>query len=297
MNPPTDEAQPVVADRTLHTVTIVGTGMMGTSVALALRRHGVRTYLLDCDAQAAETAAKMGAGVVGSPSSTADLVVLAVPPRSIAPVLVQQQALRSGRVYTDVGSVKAGPLAAAEALGCDLTSYVGGHPIAGSERSGPRAASGTLFQDKAWVLTSHPGNDTAAVAAVTELIRLCGARPVAMTQSAHDRALARTSHVPHLISSILAGTLDGADQQLLALCGAGITDTTRIAAGDSALWTDILQSNALEVAAALAEVAAGLTTAAHALATGSADLTELLRRGNAGRGALLTARTRLRSRK
>ncbi|QLY34783.1 prephenate dehydrogenase [Nocardia huaxiensis] len=276
----------------MRTVTIVGTGLMGTSVALALRRHGVRVHLLDCDAEAAETAAEMGAGVVGSPSGAADLVILAVPPRSIAPVLAAQQALGAGRVYTDVGSVKGWPLVSAGALGCDLSRYVGGHPIAGSERSGPRAASGTLFRDKPWVLTRHPGNDDASVAAVTELIRLCGARPVAMTQAAHDRALARTSHVPHLVSAILAATLDGADRELLALCGAGITDATRIAAGDSALWTDILQANACEVAAALADVAADLTKASQALVTGSADLTELLRRGNAGRSALLAARPR-----
>ncbi|MEU6582358.1 prephenate dehydrogenase [Nocardia sp. NPDC046763] len=278
--------------RRLRTVIVVGTGMMGTSVALALRRRGVDTYLVDCDAEAAATASALGAGTVGRPSGTADLTVLAVPPRSIAVVLAQEQARRSARAYTDVGSVKARPLAEAAALGCDLTSYVGGHPIAGSERSGPHAASEALFRDKAWVLTRHPANDPAAVGAVTELIRLCGARPVEMSQSAHDRALARTSHVPHLISSALAGTLEGADQQLLALCGTGITDATRIAAGDSGLWTEILHSNAAEVAAVLSELAAELAQASEALATGSQELTELLRRGNAGRRALLTARPR-----
>jgi prephenate dehydrogenase len=274
---------------TLETVAIVGTGMMGTSVALALRSLDVRTYLLDCDHDAAMAAESRGAGIAGRPPETVDLAVLAVPPRSIAAVLAQEQAHGLARAYTDVGSVKAEPLAEAEAIGCDLTTYVGGHPIAGSERSGPMAASAKLFRDKIWVLTPQAETEADAVRAAAELVTLCGARLIIMAHAEHDQAIARSSHVPHLVASVLAASIHGVDETVLRLCGAGIRDTTRIAAGDSMLWTDILQANATEIAKVLSEVAADLDAASRSLSSGSVELTELLRRGNAGRATLMAA--------
>ena len=280
--------------RGLGTVAVVGSGVIGTSVALALRRRGVRTYLLDRDPEAAATAARHGAGSVAVPKGPVDLAVLAVPPRYVAEVLAQQQTRGLARCYTDVASVKAGPLRRARALGCDMTTYVGGHPIAGSERSGPAAATATLFRDRAWVLTPLADTATATMAAACELVRLCGARPVLLDHAAHDRLVARTSHVPHLVAAALAATLDGADETVLELCGGGIRDATRIAAGDDQLWTDILSSNAAEVVEALARVIAPLMAASEVLATSDAaarlsdGVTGLLARGNAGRAALMT---------
>jgi prephenate dehydrogenase len=281
----------------LRTVAVVGTGAIGTSVALALWRRGVDTYLLDSDPDAATMASRYGAGSVGAPTEPVDLAVLAVPPRSIADVLAEQQARGLARCYTDVASVKSAPLRRAQELGCDMTTYVGGHPIAGSERSGPAAATETLFQDRVWVLTPLPDTTTATIAAACELVRLCGARPVLLDHTHHDRLLARTSHLPHLIAAALAATLDDADETTLQLCGQGIRDATRIAAGDHKLWTDILRSNADEILEALTPIITALTAAAQTLTTTDAqteisdDLTKLLTRGNAGRAALTTHRT------
>ncbi|MFJ9370907.1 prephenate dehydrogenase [Nocardia sp. NPDC101769] len=272
----------------LRTLAVVGTGMMGTSLGLAVRGT-VRTYLIDIDHDAAMAAESLGAGVAGTPPEPVDLAVLAVPPRTIAPVLAEQQARGLAYHYTDVGSVKGWPLAEAEAIGCDLGNYVGGHPIAGSERSGPMAASEHLFRDRIWVLTPQSITSSTTMESVTELVRLCGARPMVMAPSDHDRAIARSSHVPHLLASILAASIHGAGEDVIRLCGSGIRDTTRIAAGDSMLWTDILQANSEEVAKALTEVAADLFTASRALSSGSVELTELLRRGNAGRATLMAS--------
>lgn len=237
-----------------------------------------------------QVAASRGAGVAGPPPAMVDIAVLAVPPGSIAAVLAEHQAMGFARVYTDVGSVKAGPLAEAEAIGCDLTSYIGGHPLVGSEQSGPLGASATLFHDRVWVLTPETSTSQEAAAVAAELVSLTGARLVTMTHADHDRAVARSSHVPHLVASVLAAGLDGVDDAVLRLCGAGIRDATRIAAGDSALWTDILRANATEVAKVLSEVAADLTAASRSLSSGSTELTDLLCRGNAGRAALMAAR-------
>src|SRR5437588_2456727 len=136
----------------LRTVAVVGAGAIGTSVALALGRRGVDTYLLDRDPNAAAMASRYGGGAVRVPTAPVDLAVLAVPPHSIAEVLAEQQARGLARCYTDVASVKSGPIQRAQELGCDMTTYVGGHPIAGSERAGTAAATETFFEDRVWAV-------------------------------------------------------------------------------------------------------------------------------------------------
>jgi prephenate dehydrogenase len=271
----------------LESVAVVGTGMIGTSIALSLRARGLQVYLRDRDPAAAAVAAARGAGTIEDPPGPVDVAVIAVPPGEIASVLAESQNSGLASVFTDVGGVKGAPLAAAEAYGCDLSRYVGGHPIAGSERSGPMAASPTLFLDRTWVLTPLSATDPDAISAVVELVELTGADPVMMTPADHDRAVAKSMHVPHLVAAALAANLDDADDSVLRLCGAGVLDTTRVAAGDAQLWTDILSLNATDVAKVLSEVAADLTAAAGAVAGDRTQLTTLLQRGNAGR-ALLT---------
>ncbi|WP_280443877.1 prephenate dehydrogenase [Nocardia brasiliensis] len=270
----------------LRTVAVVGTGLIGTSIALALRKQGVCTYLRDRDPAVAAAAADRGAGILGSPPAVVDLAVVAVPPADIAAVLVECQNMGLARSYTDVGSVKSAPLAEAEAMGCNVTTYLGGHPMAGGERSGPGAAAPELFQDRAWVLTPLPETSSETFSIVVDFVDKVGAHPIVMTHAEHDRVVARTSHVPHVIAAALAACLDGADAEVLGLCGAGLNDATRIAAGDTTLWTQILRANATEVSKVLSEVIADLTAVAHTLSSDSIELPTLLRRGNNGRALL-----------
>ena len=254
-------------------VIVVGTGLIGTSAALALRRHGAEVWLSDRDAAAAELAADLGAGEVAGaggppPSGPADLAVIAVPPDAVATALAAAQKAGLARYYTDVASVKALPLARARDAGCDIASYVPGHPLAGRERSGPAAARADLFLGRTWALCPAPETAADAVAAVTALVSACGAEPVVTDAATHDRWVALVSHAPHVVAAAMAAQLapDSVPDQALSLAGQGLRDATRIAVGDTALWAQILGGNAAPVADVLAAVAGDLAEAARVLA-------------------------------
>jgi len=262
----------------LGSAVVIGTGLIGTSIALALSEQGVSVWLADQEPAAARLAADIGAGTVlpdplgatGQDGPWADLAVLAVPPAAVAPSLAAAQARHLARWYTDVASVKALPLRQAREQGCDLATFVPGHPLSGRERSGPAAARADLFLGRPWVICPGPPNPPEAVAAVLELVRCCRAEPVQATAAEHDRWVALVSHAPHVVAAAMAAQLTGAPGGALGLAGQGLRDVTRIAGGDSGLWTQILAANAVPVAGILADVAADLAAAADALATGGA---------------------------
>ena len=253
-------------------VLIVGTGLIGTSVALALRAQGTEVWLSDADQATARLAANIGAGTVVSDlrdaKGIADVAVLAMPPAAVGAELAFAQECAVADVYTDVASVKALPAAQAAALGCDLESYVPGHPLAGRERHGPAAAQADLFLGRTWALCPLPETSPAAVSAVTALAVACGADPVVTDPATHDRWVALVSHAPHLVATAMAARLapSGVSAAALSLAGQGLRDVTRIAAGDSALWTQILAANAGPVAEVVAAVAEDLADVASLLA-------------------------------
>ncbi|MBO0653273.1 prephenate dehydrogenase [Streptomyces triculaminicus] len=278
----------------MRTALVIGTGLIGTSAALALAGRGVRVHLVDHDPAQARTAAARGAGTDQAPEGRVDLAVVAVPPAHVADTLAE--AIRGGiaRAYLDVASVKGGPRRELEAMGCDLTGYLGTHPMAGRERSGPMAATADLFEGRPWVLTPTRETDTEVLNLALELVALCRAVPVVMDADAHDRAVALVSHTPQLVSSLVAARLQDADETAVRLCGQGIRDVTRIAASDPRMWIDILSANPGPVADVLAGIAADLdetVTALRALESsdeeqrlgGAAGIEDVLRRGNTGR--------------
>ncbi|MGA4847988.1 prephenate dehydrogenase [Streptomyces sp. G5(2025)] len=277
----------------MRTALVIGTGLIGTSAALALASRGVTVHLADHDPAQARTAAALGAGTDEPPEGLVDLCVVAVPPAHVAATLAE--VIRSGaaRAYLDVASVKGGPRRELEALGLDLTPYIGTHPMSGRERSGPLAATADLFEGRPWVLTPTRDTDTEVLNLALELVALCRAVPVVMDADAHDRAVALVSHMPHLVSSMVAARLEHAEETAVRLCGQGIRDVTRIAASDPRMWIDILSANPGPVADLLAQVADDLdetVTALRALqsddeekrAEGAAGVESMLRRGNAG---------------
>ncbi len=267
----------------MNSVLVVGTGLIGTSVALALRAADFSVFLSDADASAARLAADMGAGVLsGGASGSVDLAVLAVPPSAVAGTLVELQSRGAARFYTDVASVKQLPVSAAVAAGCDMTSYVPGHPLAGREKHGPAAARADLFLGRSWALCPGPSASSEAVSCVSSLVSACGAVPVITDAATHDRWVALISHAPHVVAAAMAARLEHADDSALSLAGQGLRDVTRIAAGDTVLWTQILSANAVAVAAVLDAVAADLAEAARLLADGSGDkVAALLETGQA----------------
>jgi prephenate dehydrogenase len=264
----------------MSAVLIIGTGLIGTSIGLALGGRDV--WLSDTDPANAQLAADLGAGVVydGQP---ADLAVLAVPPDAVAVTLAAAQRDGLARFYTDVASVKQLPAAQAAAAGCDMSVYVPSHPLAGREKHGPSAARGDLFLGRTWALCPVAATSAEAVDAVDWLITACGGTRVTTDPETHDRWVALTSHAPHVVAAAMAARLEDVDGRALDLAGQGLRDATRIAAGDTGLWTQILTANAGPVASVLAEVAADLAEVARLLADGEGRKTAgLLDRGRAG---------------
>ncbi|MGW2332211.1 prephenate dehydrogenase [Streptomyces sp. NPDC001700] len=276
----------------MRTAVIAGTGLIGTSIALALRGRGITTYLIDADPAALRTAEALGAGRAEEPREVADIAVLAVPPVQVAPVLAMLQKRGTARFYTDVASVKGLPCREIEALGCEMTSVVGGHPLAGGERSGPLAARADLFEGRPWVLVPTALTSDLALNSALELTALCGATPALFDPEDHDRAVALVSHAPHLIASLAAARLLDGKESALRLAGQGLRDVTRIAAGSPALWTDILSANAGPVADVLEAFAGDVLEAVAVLrrcaegGDGAAELSEALRRGVDGRARI-----------
>src|SRR4051812_27454885 len=227
-------------------VLVVGAGLLGTSIGLAARRAGLEVLLRDASSEHLRTASGLGAGHAARGDETPQLVVVAVPPDHLGAEIARALA-ETEAVVTDVGSIKTGPLrSVAERPGAER--YVGGHPMAGSERSGPLAASAALFDGRPWAVTPHETSTPEAIALVEELVRLCGAVPVRLSPEEHDRAVARTSHLPHLLAVLVAGRLADAPPEHLALSGQGVRDVTRVAGGDPALWEQIVTGNAPAVA-------------------------------------------------
>jgi prephenate dehydrogenase len=263
-------------------VRIVGTGLIGTSIGLALVRLGVVVELVDADPDSALMAERIGAGsrlVELEPQ----LVVVAVPPDHVGAV-VAEQLEQTTAVVTDAASVKSKPLSDAGALTGDLSRYVGSHPMAGSERSGPLAGRADLFDGATWAITPHGTSDPEAVVLVRRLAEACGARTVELSVQDHDLAVARVSHLPHLMSALAAGALVDAPSAHLELSGQGVRDVTRIAGGDPGLWTQIVSANSTALTGLLEQIRAELDRVLVALSKEDAadELTLILNHGVSG---------------
>jgi prephenate dehydrogenase len=238
----TAEAPPA---ETRGPVLVVGTGLIGTSVGLGLRRRGVDVLLADASPTALALARDLGAGTVpgdgGSPAPT--LVVVAVPP-DVTPAVARAHLDRYPEaVVTDVAGVKSPVVAAVAATGA-ADRFVGGHPMAGRERSGPLAARADLFEARPWVVTAVRDTSATARARVAGLARDLGGVVIDMSPDEHDEAVAVVSHVPQLAASLVAARLRRAGDRAVGLAGQGLRDVTRIAASDPVLWAQVLAGNA-----------------------------------------------------
>jgi prephenate dehydrogenase len=278
-------------------VALVGTGLIGGSIGLALRRAGVTVRAFDRDPEHA--AAALGAGAVdelvpdlAGAVAGADLTVVAVPVGAVAEVVVDALDAGTGLV-TDVGSVKAPVLAAVEAARPDASArYVGGHPMAGSEQEGLAGASPDLFVGATWVLTPTPRTDPAVFAEVRSWVSGFGAEAIAVAPDLHDALVAVVSHVPQLAASTLMNVANrGNDEHsvLLRLAAGGFRDMTRIASSHPAIWPDICLANRDAIIGALDTYLDELTRVRGIVATGDREgLLDLLAEARAARRNLPT---------
>src|SRR5437763_9087020 len=237
-------------------IAIVGTGLIGASVALAAARRGDDVVGWDPDPAACAAAvareALAAAGSLQEAVVDAELVVVAAPiaqlPNAVADVLA---APGEGTV-TDVGSTKASVVAAA----AGSPRFVGGHPIAGSESRGAENAAAGLFEGATWFLTPDAHTDADRLRAVHGFVSELGATPVAIDADAHDRLVAMTSHVPHVLANVVAnqtGETRVEGHEPLAHAGGALRDMTRIAGANPRIWVDIFLDNAGAIRGALAE--------------------------------------------
>jgi len=251
-------------------IAIVGVGLIGGSMAASLGRLADKPVIvgIDTDAEALAYAVEHGilaqAALPDSAEAAAwlgpdgvDLVVIATPARRAASWLERLGASGFRGAITDVASTKAGVLAAAGVALADPSRFVGGHPMAGSERSGVTAARGDLFDGAYWLLTPTHDSDPDVFSAVHALVSSVGARVISVDAEAHDEAVAIVSHVPHVAAAALvdlAAAHAGERGELMRLAAGGFKDTTRIAAGSADLWTGICLDNAAALVDGLEEL-------------------------------------------
>lgn len=284
-------------------VLIIGSGLLGASIGLGLHAAGYEdVYVQDISPTAEAVAQDIGAGTSFS-SLTEDqrtrfepqLVVVAAPPDVAGTVCAQ--ALRAygprpetgypGATVTDVASVKVRPLADVLASGADASRYVGSHPMAGREKSGPVAARGELFQARPWIICEHDSVRPECVRLVRSVAVELGAIVTALSVQEHDHTVALISHVPQAMSSLLASRLQDTPLYALSLAGQGLRDTVRIAASDPTLWVQIFAANSEPIVQTLYGVRDDLnrliSTLENPTASGARlDLAQLMSEGNAG---------------
>jgi prephenate dehydrogenase len=245
-------------------VAIVGLGLVGGSLARALSGGSYKVIGIDRPSvlkRVLKSRIQMSTSPNLSAALEADLIVLAAPPEAnISLLRTLSTGVAPTTIVTDLGSVK-GPICA-EARACGLASFVGGHPMAGSERSGFAASTADLFRGNPWILTPN-GAPPRALAAVRALTRAVGARTHLMSPREHDRAVAFLSHMPQIVSWAIAAAAGGdpVAGQHLRLAGSGFKDMTRLARSSRSLWLEILGQNDKEVVRAIRSLKRALSQA------------------------------------
>ena len=287
-------------------VHIIGTGLLGASLGLALSAKGHQVTLEDTSPTAQQLAADLGAGQVVTPKATVaeaadpnaatdaaspaahpDIVVVATPPDVAARVIASALEDYPNATVTDVASVKTRLLEAVRELatGTQLDRYIGCHPMAGREKSGAIAAQSDLFTARPWVICSDEDTPADRLGEVIAMAEDTGASVLHLDPRIHDAAVAKVSHVPQVVASLVASQLRHAPLEEISLAGQGLRDVTRIAASDPGLWTQILTGNAEEVRSVLVDLRTELDEVISALELGPGStglLAKAIALGNEG---------------
>lgn len=239
-------------------VCIIGSGLIGTSIGLALSQKGVSVTMLDKDSRTQGIAQAL-MGNQGGEISGAELVISAVPVSAFSMVISDLERANFKSVFIDVVSIKAKPVLEVRESSLSVSHFLPTHPMSGREFSGAESARADLFEGRPWMIDSA-GVDQKAVLWGKALIEAIGAAVIDMPAADHDQAVALVSHLPQLISSLLAKQLAGNPASWLELSGAGLRDMTRIAASDSSLWKEIIAANSAAIAPLLKSLALDLNS-------------------------------------
>ncbi len=263
------------------TVAIVGVGLLGASIGMALRRNHLVRQVVGIGRRESSLSVALRRGAIHKATqelaagvAEAQLVVVCTPvARIVEDLRAAAAGCPDGAILTDVGSVKGSIVEALDGNLPARVTFIGSHPLAGSEKTGPAAASATLFDGRLVVLTPTPATPQSAYRRVAQFWKSLGARVRRMGANEHDELVASTSHVPHLAASALAAITP---REGLPLVAGGWTDTTRVAAGDPDLWRQILLDNHRPVLAVLSRYQDLLSELAEALARQDGDRLEAI---------------------
>ncbi|MHA7304552.1 prephenate dehydrogenase [Arthrobacter sp. TMN-49] len=281
----------------LGPVLVLGSGLLGASIGLGLRARGVDVVLSDPSPSAQAVAVDIGAGRAFDDAEplSPELVVVAAPPDVSATVVAAALRRYPSAVVVDIASIKFAVLAELRTLVEDdpslLPRYVGTHPMAGRERSGPVAARGELFNSMPWVLCPSQDSSAHAIKVAHSLAIDLAAVVFRFSPEEHDEAVALVSHLPQIMSSLVASRLAETPPHALSLAGNGLRDVTRIAASDPSLWVQILGANAPRLLAIMEGVRLDLDRLINTLSAPTApgarlDLAQLMAEGNAGQSRI-----------
>ncbi|HYM01807.1 MAG TPA: prephenate/arogenate dehydrogenase family protein [Stellaceae bacterium] len=283
-------------------VALIGIGLIGSSLAHVLRRDAMAGEIVACDRrETLDTALRLGIADRATTDPVeavtgADLVVIGTPVSAYADLgRRMSSALEAGAIVTDVGSVKGAVVRDLRPHIPAGVHFVPGHPVAGTEHSGPESGFAELFRDRWCILTPLPGGDADALDRVTQMWQAAGMRVVTMDAEHHDMVLAITSHLPHLIAYTIVGTATNLEETLksevIKFSASGFRDFTRIAASDPVMWRDIFLNNREAVLEMLQRFTEDLTALQRAIRWGEGDkLEELFTRTRAIRRSIIEAK-------
>lgn len=234
--------------RAFNSIRIIGSGLIGTSIGLALAARGVQVEMLDLDQKAQKLAQDLIASEI---AVDPEVILFAIPAGALAKTFEKQYALNPGSKFIDIASVKTKPQVEVSRIIGGASRFLATHPMAGREVGGAASARADLFEGRSWIYCPTFADGAQVDSDVLEagllLIDSLGATPISMSASRHDSAVALLSHLPQIVASLLAAQLKEAKSEDLDLAGAGLRDTTRIAASDPELWQEIISSNAQEI--------------------------------------------------
>lgn len=239
----------------ISSVKIVGSGLIGTSIGLALSSRNIHVLMDDAEGAAASLAQSLvDPDRQFSAGHSFDLVIIATPPSALIEVLSREVLINPSSTFVDISSIKTKPEVEVQGFPGLPERFVGTHPMAGRELSGPQSARGDLFVGRSWILCPTLLSSEESQKIAQELVLLCQALPQIMSAAEHDRAMALVSHAPQVIASVISAQLIGGEVTWRNLIGQGFKDLTRIADSDASLWKEILSENSENISKVIKDI-------------------------------------------
>ena len=267
----------------ISSVRIVGSGLIGTSIGLCMKAAGAAVEMVDSDADNAKLAQDL---IKSSAIAQPELIVVAVPIRANQESVVKLLNENPNSIVCDLASVKSDLLLKVKQLSDQATNFISLHPMAGREVSGAENARADLFKGRAWIAISDDSTSEKAKKTGSDLVAMCGSALYWMSSLEHDQTVAKISHLPQILSSLLAGSLLDMSSDNLNLSGQGLRDLTRLAKSDAKIWSEILLTNKGVISPLLDQLISDLQSLKNSLAKKDQQIAEFMEKGNRGKNKI-----------